>query len=338
MSTDTSLKKLLETYLFVGFSGNANSSSPSASTASLNSPTDNNNNSSGSSSSFPEKLLVFLRVQEDHDKDKVKDYNRRDRRKSNLTYYPGMSNAPSAASSALPSPDGLIPFSLSGMIGNSGDITKTRIVCLTLKKSGKIRLHKVKMTGPTSFDISKTWHLEDIKSIDGLPSSLSSPASTSASASNTSPKFTVVLNKSYTWSAESFEKKAEFLYTLIRLCAKYGKKQPKLTNINESELKAAISAESETAYLLSKNKDLDASRLSDATGDLDSDDRLNAGKDATAAEEATVIDLSEVLNDFDWKISGDAAALEARLYNELLALEAVSSLLLIFRFCLKQDH
>ena len=36
------------------------------------------------------------------------------------------------------------------------------------------------------------------------------------------------------------------------------------------------------------------------------------------------INLDEVLSDFDWNVGADAAALEARLYDELLALEAVS--------------
>jgi hypothetical protein len=36
------------------------------------------------------------------------------------------------------------------------------------------------------------------------------------------------------------------------------------------------------------------------------------------------LNIDEVLTDYDWKAGGDASALEARLLNELAALEAVS--------------
>jgi len=49
---------------------------------------------------------------------------------------------------------------------------------------------------------------------------------------------------------------------------------------------------------------------------------------------AVEINLGEVLSDFDWKVSGDSAALEARLYSELMALEAViSQLIYIINLC-----
>lgn len=36
------------------------------------------------------------------------------------------------------------------------------------------------------------------------------------------------------------------------------------------------------------------------------------------------LNLDEILTDFDWKVGGDASALEARLTNELIALEAAN--------------
>src|SRR5207247_3874861 len=41
-------------------------------------------------------------------------------------------------------------------------------------------------------------------------------------------------------------------------------------------------------------------------------------------EELSLINVGELLNDFDWKGSGNAAALEERLLNELAALEAAN--------------
>lgn len=43
------------------------------------------------------------------------------------------------------------------------------------------------------------------------------------------------------------------------------------------------------------------------------------------AEKASLMNVEELLTDFNWKASGNAAALEKRLLNELHALEAVSN-------------
>lgn len=42
------------------------------------------------------------------------------------------------------------------------------------------------------------------------------------------------------------------------------------------------------------------------------------------AEQASLMNVEELLADFNWKTSGNAAALEKRLLGELHALEAVS--------------
>lgn len=42
------------------------------------------------------------------------------------------------------------------------------------------------------------------------------------------------------------------------------------------------------------------------------------------AEKASLMNVEELLTDFNWKTSGNAAALEKRLLGELHALEAVS--------------
>ena len=41
-------------------------------------------------------------------------------------------------------------------------------------------------------------------------------------------------------------------------------------------------------------------------------------------DEATAVNIHEVLSDYDWKVSSEAAALEGRLYDELLALDAAN--------------
>ena len=50
------------------------------------------------------------------------------------------------------------------------------------------------------------------------------------------------------------------------------------------------------------------------------------------AEKASLMNVEELLADFNWKTSGNAAALEKRLLGELHALEAVSSFFLLYNF------
>lgn len=38
----------------------------------------------------------------------------------------------------------------------------------TVKSNGKVRLHKVKKTSATSYHIGRTWHLDEIKSIENV--------------------------------------------------------------------------------------------------------------------------------------------------------------------------
>ncbi|KAI1299072.1 hypothetical protein EDD11_006492, partial [Mortierella claussenii] len=38
----------------------------------------------------------------------------------------------------------------------------------TVKANGKVRLHKVKKTSATSYHIGRTWHLDEIKSIENV--------------------------------------------------------------------------------------------------------------------------------------------------------------------------
>jgi len=37
-----------------------------------------------------------------------------------------------------------------------------------VKANGKVRLHKVKKTSATSYHIGRTWHLDEIKSIENV--------------------------------------------------------------------------------------------------------------------------------------------------------------------------
>ncbi|KAJ3047464.1 hypothetical protein HK097_011510, partial [Rhizophlyctis rosea] len=193
--------------------------------------------------------------------------------------------------------------------GNS----KVRYICITVKKNMKIRIHKVKeKTG--IYSIGKTWGLDDIKAIE--------------SSSPDDNLVTINLGKSYKWYFDDAQKKVEFLYTLLKLCRRYLKRLPKLINVDEESLKGQMH--------------LDASHLSATekaftntfTNFMQRPRGVNFEEEEEAAEETQeepdvepalpLINLDEVLQDFNWQAGGNAADLEARLTKELQALEAAN--------------
>ncbi|TPX31547.1 hypothetical protein SmJEL517_g05166 [Synchytrium microbalum] len=187
---------------------------------------------------------------------------------------------------------------------------KVRYICITAKKNMKIRIHKVKQEGKDSqFTISKTWSLDDVRSLE----------------SKDGTRFAVGLSgKVFEWEVEDLVKKAELLYTLLKLAARYCTKIPKLVNINETALRNQLGHD--PVFLNTAGAELKKALSLGSRNLLQDDDEVEQSVELMAPEEPAPppINLDEVLSDFDWNVGGDAAALEARLYNELLALEAAN--------------
>ncbi|KAI9092400.1 exocyst complex component Sec3-domain-containing protein [Phlyctochytrium arcticum] len=194
-----------------------------------------------------------------------------------------------------------------------GGKKKVRIVCLTVKKNLKIRLHKVKQIKGGGFSIGKTWSLDDIKSVESAEDTV----------------VVVNLGKSYRWALDDTRKKAEFLFTLTKLCKKYLKKLPKFINVDEENLKAQMHLNA--SHLSTAEKEFTAtfaamsSRSRGVAIEEDDDSEFGEELERTAVQpDAPDVNLNEVLADFQWHAAGDATALEARLVSELQALEAAN--------------
>ncbi|KAG0237832.1 hypothetical protein BGW42_008453 [Actinomortierella wolfii] len=99
-------------------------------------------------------------------------------------------------------------------------LSKPRYLCMTVKANGKVRLHKVKKTSATSFHIGRTWHLDEIKSIENVDAR----------------KLTVSINRVYYWVAEAPDLKNDFLMMLIKVLRTNLKRLPTLINIDEAGL------------------------------------------------------------------------------------------------------
>ncbi|KAJ1727349.1 hypothetical protein LPJ61_004619 [Coemansia biformis] len=90
---------------------------------------------------------------------------------------------------------------------------KPRMLCITVKRNRKIRLHKVKLSNKTA-EISKTWALDDIKSIE-----FREPT-----------RFSLHLNHKYDFTAADAVLVEGFVQMLANFCIKYAVKPPRYIN------------------------------------------------------------------------------------------------------------
>ncbi|CAG8800717.1 20469_t:CDS:10, partial [Cetraspora pellucida] len=224
-----------------------------------------------------------------------------------------------------PSPINERPGTL-GKKGASKVEKKSRYLLVSIRKNSKIRLHKSKKNANNTFSIGRTWPLEDIKCVEIVDSF----------------SFIVTINKPYQWTADNQREKNLFLATLLKVYKKYIKRLPRLINfddssISETKVQPAFGSQIDTesplqGHLADANKSTSSLKSLDQKNDrtlqLGSPNGMvqyNAEDDEDVKqEEISLINVSELLNDFDWKGSGNAAALEERLLNELAALEAAN--------------
>lgn len=96
---------------------------------------------------------------------------------------------------------------------SSGGNAKPRMLCITVKRNRKIRLHKVKMNG-TAAEISKVWGLDDIRSIEFKEPN----------------RFSMHINHKYIFTAADTVLIEVFLQMLVKFCNKYAVKPPKYIN------------------------------------------------------------------------------------------------------------
>ncbi|KAF9430841.1 hypothetical protein BGZ94_003322 [Podila epigama] len=246
--------------------------------------------------------------------------------------------------------------------GGSADrtkmLSKPRYLCMTVKANGKVRLHKVKKTSATSYHIGRTWHLDEIKSIENVDAR----------------RWNVIINRPYAWVTDAPELKSDFLMMLLKVLRSNLKRLPTLINIDESALNTQFNMAREAALPptfrnqraapiagMSPNitsgsgstlggaflQDFE-NRLSVQTermkrsapalgsgpttgGASPQSDRGLGGmigtgpsklmEDNEPLDEIALMNLEELLYDMDLASGEDGVALETRLMNELSALE-----------------
>ncbi|KAJ2741362.1 hypothetical protein GGI20_005244 [Coemansia sp. BCRC 34301] len=90
---------------------------------------------------------------------------------------------------------------------------KPRLLCITVKRNRKLRLHKVKMSNNVA-EISKTWSMDDVKAIE-----FKEPT-----------RFSLLLNHKYDFTSTDAALVEGFVHMLVGFCNKYALKPPRYIN------------------------------------------------------------------------------------------------------------
>lgn len=94
-------------------------------------------------------------------------------------------------------------------------VRKHRILIISVRHSGRIRVHKARQNTNLTFQIGKSWNMEDLTKIEN-----DGPTSTG---------FFMTLGKNYFWATHTTREKAVFINSTIRIYKKYtGGKTPEL--------------------------------------------------------------------------------------------------------------
>ncbi|CAG8512919.1 2034_t:CDS:10 [Funneliformis mosseae] len=225
---------------------------------------------------------------------------------------------------------------------NSKIDVKIRYLLVTIvSKNGKVQkvqLHKAKKNPNDTFSIGRTWQLEQVRKIESVDNIT----------------FVITISKPYCWTTDSQGEKKVFLSQLLKTFKKHTKKLPKLINFDSEALAEIKSTSTPIKPVVQNDSDsysvaaslqerlASANKSSSSLKSLNqkngrSTPNLSSGAQGSETnsihhtednelkeEELSLINVGELLNDFDWKGSGNAAALEERLLNELAALEAAN--------------
>lgn len=104
------------------------------------------------------------------------------------------------------------------------DQKKVRVIIVAVRKSGRVRMHKARENTNGSFQIGKTWNLDDLQEIENY-------------LSPNEKGFTVTILKPYYWQAQSGKEKDFFISSMLKIFKKYtGGKIPNLIGFQRTEI------------------------------------------------------------------------------------------------------
>lgn len=115
---------------------------------------------------------------------------------------------------------------------------KPRVIIVSVRRSGRVRMHKARENSDGSFSIGKTWMLDDLSAIQSYSAYVpKSPLEQQQKEWASTVGFVVTIWKPYYWHARSSKEKEFFIGSLVKIFKKYtGGKVPELIGFDEKEL------------------------------------------------------------------------------------------------------
>ncbi|KAJ5157128.1 uncharacterized protein N7482_008228 [Penicillium canariense] len=114
---------------------------------------------------------------------------------------------------------------------------KPRVIIVSVRRSGRVRMHKARENNDGTFSIGKTWMLDDLTAIQSYSAFVpKSPAEQQQKDWAGDLGFIVTVGKPYYWHARSAKEKDFFIGSLVKIYKKYtGGKAPNLIGFDERE-------------------------------------------------------------------------------------------------------
>ncbi|KAJ5572191.1 hypothetical protein N7535_005851 [Penicillium sp. DV-2018c] len=114
---------------------------------------------------------------------------------------------------------------------------KPRIIIISVRKSGRVRVHKARENADGSFSIGKTWMLDDLSAIQSFASFVpKTPVEQQQKEWASNIGFTVTIGKPYYWHARTAKERDFFIGSLVKVYRKYTNgKVPNLIGFDDRE-------------------------------------------------------------------------------------------------------
>lgn len=119
---------------------------------------------------------------------------------------------------------------------------KPRVIIVSVRRSGRVRMHKARENNDGSFSIGKVWMLDDLSSIQSYTAFVpKTPLEKQQMEWASTLGFVVTVGKPYYWHARSSKEKDFFIASLVKIYKKYtGGKVPELIGFDERELQQLV--------------------------------------------------------------------------------------------------
>ena len=126
---------------------------------------------------------------------------------------------------------------------------KPRVIIVSVRRSGRVRMHKARENNDGTFSIGKTWMLDDLSAIQSYGAFVpKTPVEQQHKDWATNVGFVVTVGKPYYWHARSAKEKEFFIGSLVKIYKKYtGGKVPNLIGFDERERQMLAGAGGPTA-------------------------------------------------------------------------------------------